>query len=128
MKSGSWAFFVSLALASASPALAQHEGHPGHRAEPQSGTMLAASAPADGAVLADAPRTLMLSFSHPVILQTVAITGPDGAVRASFRRPVSAADSYSVALPQLTSGIYEARWTASGGGHQMQGVVAFTVQ
>lgn len=90
--------------------------------------MLAGSMPTDGAVLAQAPRTLALTFAHPVVLQTVAITGPNGPVRASFRRPSAATASYSVALPALGEGTYEARWTATGQGHNMQGVVRFTVQ
>lgn len=102
------------------------EQHAGHGATTQ---MLAASTPSEGAVLAQSPPTLALTFAHPVILQTVAITGPDGApVGATFRRPNAPAASYSVALPALTSGAYEARWTASGGGHAMDGVIRFTVQ
>lgn len=100
--------------------------HGGHDAAAQ---MLAASTPSDGAVLADAPRTLALTFAHPVMLQIVAITGPNGApVSASFRRPNAPAASYNVALPTLGAGVYEARWTANGGGHSMNGVVRFTVQ
>jgi copper transport protein len=99
--------------------------HPGRSA---SAEMLAASTPSDGAVLAEAPRTLALTFAHPVVLQTVAITGPDGApVQATFRRPNAAVATYSVALPPLSAGAYEARWTASGQGHAMNGVVRFTV-
>lgn len=100
--------------------------HAGHNATAQ---MLAASTPSDGAVLAAAPRTLALTFAHPVMLQTVAITGPNGSpVNATFRRPNAPAASYSVALPALDSGAYEARWAASGGGHEMNGVIRFTVQ
>lgn len=101
----------------------QHAGH-GASAE-----MLAASTPSDGAVLAQSPRTLSLTFAHPVVLQTVVITGPgDAPVPASFRRPSAAVAAYSVALPQLAAGAYEARWTASGQGHAMSGVIRFTVQ
>ena len=87
------------------------------------------SSPANGAALAEAPRALTLNFMHPVMLQTVAVTGPnDAPVRATFRRANAPTLSWSVALPQLAPGAYSARWTASGGGHQMEGVVAFTVQ
>jgi methionine-rich copper-binding protein CopC len=100
--------------------------HADHNATAQ---MLAASTPSDGAVLAEAPRTLALTFAHPVMLQTVAITGPNNTpVSANFRRPNAATTSYSIALPALVSGAYEARWTASGGGHAMDGVVRFTIQ
>lgn len=105
---------------------ADHGAHDTHNAAADS--MLAASTPSDGAILAEAPRTLSLTFAHPVMLQTVAITGPDGPVRATFRRPSAATGSYAIALPALDAGAYEARWTATGQGHSMNGVVRFTVQ
>lgn len=123
-----FALTVGLTLAAGVPALAQHEGHGGAHAMGET-QMLASSTPADGAVLAEAPRTLALTFAHPVTLQTVAITGPDGEpVRATFRRPAAAAAAYAIALPELGSGAYEARWTASGMGHEMAGTLRFTVQ
>lgn len=104
-------------------------GQDQHATHGATAQMLAASTPSDGAVLAEAPRTLAFTFAHPVMLQTVAIAGPDGSpVSATFRRPNAPTASYSVALPTLASGAYEARWTASGSGHSMNGVVRFTVQ
>lgn len=122
--------FAALVAMTPAPAWADHnhgqEQHADHTATMQ---MLAASTPSDGAVLAAAPRTLALTFAHPVMLQTVAITGPNGApVGATFRRPNAPTASYSVALPALAAGAYEARWTASGMGHSMDGVIRFTVQ
>ena len=107
-----------------------HGDHAAHAAHGDHGAMqmLAGSTPADGAVLAGAPRSLALTFAHPVILRTVSITGPAGPVRANFRRPSAATASYSVALPALAAGAYEARWTASGEGHDMEGVIRFTIQ
>lgn len=105
---------------------ADHGGHGAHSAATDS--MLAASTPSDGAILAAAPRTLALTFAHPVMLQTVAVTGPNGPVRATFRRPSAATSGYAIALPALGAGDYEARWTATGQGHSMNGVVRFTVQ
>jgi len=91
--------------------------------------MLTSSVPADGAILTQAPRALALTFMHPVMLQTVAITNAQGApVRATFRRPASATKSYAVALPALTTGVYTARWSATGGGHTMHGSLTFTVR
>lgn len=125
-------FAAALFLAPTGAAWADHnhshtqDEHAGHAGNAQ---MLAASTPSDGAILADAPRILALTFEHPVILQTVAITGPGGApVSATFRRPSAATATYAVALPTLTSGAYEARWSASAQGHGMEGVVRFTVQ
>lgn len=122
---------AALALAPAGVAWADHNhahGQTDHGDHSASTGMLAASTPSDGAVLAAAPRTLALTFAHPVVLQTVAITGPNGPVRATFRRPNAAAAGYSVALPTLEAGAYEARWNATGQGHNMNGVVRFTVQ
>jgi methionine-rich copper-binding protein CopC len=124
---------MGVALAAVGPALAQHDGHAGHGAQADAAMdqaqMLASSTPADGAVLAQAPRTIALTFAHPVMLQTVAITGPDGSpVRATFRRPNAATAHYSIALPSLASGAYQARWAASGMGHDMAGAIRFTVQ
>jgi methionine-rich copper-binding protein CopC len=91
--------------------------------------MLVSTAPADGAELNEAPRTLALNFAHPVMLHTVSITGPDGApVRATFRRQSAPVASWAIALPALVSGAYRARWSASGDGHQMQGELGFVVR
>ncbi len=93
------------------------------------GAMLTSSVPADGAVLTQAPRALALTFMHPVMLQTVAITNAQGApVRATLRRPAAATKNYAIALPALTAGVYTARWSATGGGHTMQGSLSFTVR
>jgi methionine-rich copper-binding protein CopC len=101
-------------------------GHAGHGAAQ---TMLTASTPSDGAILAEPPRSLALMFGHPVNLQSVTITGPSGAVSADFRPMNDAAASYNVALPAgLAAGNYAARWTASGDGHEMSGVINFIVQ
>lgn len=122
-----FALVIVAVAAVGAPGLAQ-TGH-GHQSGVTTMNMLAASVPADGATLTTAPRTLSLTFAHPVVLQTVAITGPGGMpVRATFRRPSAAASAYSVALPALASGAYTARWTASGMGHSMQGDLSFTVQ
>ena len=95
-----------------------------------SGSMLTASDPAEGATLAHAPRTITLTFMHPVLLQTVSVVGPNSAaVAATFRRPTAPTASYGIALPaSLPSGAYAASWSASGMGHSMQGVLHFTVQ
>jgi methionine-rich copper-binding protein CopC len=130
MKRTLCALAFGVAVLASTPGFAQHGGHEGHGAIAMDETqMLAASTPSDGAVLDEAPRTIGLTFTHPVVLQTVAITGPDGApVRATFRRPNAATSSYSIALPDLASGAYETRWTASGMGHDMAGLLRFTVQ
>jgi methionine-rich copper-binding protein CopC len=126
-------FTVALLAWSPPAVLAQHNhgapesSHTSHgEAQAQ---MLASSTPRDGAVLARAPQTLSLTFVHPVALQTVVVTGPGSArVPATFRRASSPTATYSVAFPALAAGAYEARWTASGGGHAMNGVIRFIIQ
>ncbi len=126
---------LALTLASFSPAFAQakdpHSGHDmGAMAQMGAmGDMLAASSPANNATLKSAPKTLSLTFMHPVMLQTVAITGPkDQPVRATFRRPQAPTAAYAIALPPLAAGAYHVTWSASGGGHDMKGELHFTVQ
>ena len=96
------------------------------------GQMLAASTPSDGAVLAQAPRTLALTFAHPVVLQTVAITGPNAEPVRYPDPDIVVLDKrfakYKIGNTTLAAGAYEARWTAAGQGHNMNGVVRFTVQ
>lgn len=130
MKRTLFVFAFGVAVLASAPAFAQHDGHEGHGVATMDETqMLASSTPADGAVLNEAPRTIALRFAHPVMLQTVSVTGPEGApVRATFRRPNAATSSYSIALPDLASGAYEARWTASGMGHDMAGQLQFIVE
>ncbi len=133
---------LALALLAATPsaALAQqtmpmdHNGMgamPGmdHTQMNMNGPMLTASDPADGATLAHAPRTITLTFMHPVMLQTVSVTGPDNtAVAATFRRPTAPTARYGVALPTLAAGSYAVAWNATGMGHAMQDTLHFTVQ
>lgn len=114
-------------------ALADHShggrGQSGNGAHGAAQSMLIASTPSDGVVLAEAPRTLALMFAHPVALESVSITGPSGPVNSAFRPATAAGASYNIALPAgLAAGPYVARWTASGEGHQMTGVIRFTVQ
>jgi methionine-rich copper-binding protein CopC len=124
-------FIIAAALALAPGAALADHNHGGHdqHAHGAAQSMLAASTPSDGAVLAEAPRSLALMFAHPVALQSVVVTGPSGAVTTSFRQADAAAARYSIALPAgLAAGNYEARWTASGEGHHMNGVIRFAVQ
>lgn len=128
-------FAAALAGAAyAQSSMSNMQGMPGmqgmdHGQTGMNGSMLTASDPADGATLAHAPNALRLTFMHPVMLQTVAITGPgDAPVAATFRRPTTPTAQYGIALPALGSGAYSVTWTASGMGHSMQGTLHFTIQ
>jgi methionine-rich copper-binding protein CopC len=119
------AFSPAMASADHNHGNQSQRGHV-HDATP---TMLTASTPSDGAVLAEAPQVLALMFAHPVTLQAVSITGPAGPVNTSFRPPSEIAASYTIPLPSgLAAGNYEARWSASSDGHEMSGVIRFIVQ
>lgn len=111
-------------------AFADHgHGDRDHAAHAAAQGVLIGSTPSDGAVLAEAPRSLALTFEHPVILQRLTVAGPSGPVNASFRPANSAEASYTVLLPAgLAAGSYSVRWTASGEGHEMSGTIRFVVQ
>ena len=110
---------AALALV-ATPALAQ-ETH-GDAAE-------VVSVPPDDGVLSQAPRTLSLTFEHPVVLTLVQLNGAGhAAIPVTFTPSTSAATAYSIPLPALPSGAYEVHWTATGDGHAMEGNLHFTVQ
>lgn len=134
---------VTIALAAAAlvaaPALADHgpnekphahgakpaaaDAHAGHKA------MVTASTPTDGSTVTGSPKALTLSFAHPMTLQTVALTGPDGKTAAVPITRGAAAAQASVALPTLQPGAWRAAWKAAGAdGHAMTGVVRFTVR
>lgn len=134
-------FALALAAAAlvAAPALADHgpkekphahgaqksgqDAHAGHKA------MVTASTPADGSTVTGSPKALTLTFAHPMTLQTVALTGPDGKTAALPVARGAAAAQASVSLPTLQPGAWRAAWKAAGSdGHAMTGVVRFTVK
>lgn len=112
---------IAVALAFAStPALAQ-ESH-GDASE-------VVSVPADDAVLAQAPRTLALTFEHPVVLTRIQLHGPGHAsIPVAFTPSTANAAAYTIPLPTLSSGAYEVHWNATGAGHAMEGLLHFTVR
>lgn len=92
--------------------------------------MLASSNPADGAVLAIAPQTLVLTFRHAVALQTLSITNAHGAVAPLEWQREPHRRTYSIALPALAEGSYRVAFTATGAGgtDTMQREIRFTVR
>jgi methionine-rich copper-binding protein CopC len=119
----------------ASPALAQHahgQAHAGHDAHAGHGAhagMKTTVTPADGSTVEGSPPALVLNFSHPMALQAVALTGPDGRTTALPVAPAAPAAEAKVAFPTLQPGAWRAAWKAVGAdGHAMTGVVRFTVE
>jgi methionine-rich copper-binding protein CopC len=128
--------FVALALAAASPALAQdpHAGHGAHAGHaPQAGAAGHAAhevvtSPADGAMTDGSPEWFTATFPHAMTLRSVTV---NAAGQAAVTVPVAAAAAttrVSAALPTLAPGNYVLNWTAEGeDGHQMTGAVRFMV-
>ena len=127
---------VTLALATASPALAQdphagHGGHAGHGAQAASADHAAhavVTSPADGAMTDGSPNWFTATFPHAMTLKAVTVTAEG---RAAVVVPVAAAAAttrVSADLPTLTPGTYVLNWTAEGAdGHEMTGIVRFMV-
>ncbi|HEX8568855.1 MAG TPA: copper resistance CopC family protein [Caulobacteraceae bacterium] len=122
---------AAVAALAAAPALADHgpkkDAH--SHAAPAAKSMLKASSPASGATVSGSPKTLTLTFVHPMTLKTVALTGPSGKTVAV---PVAAAGPRahtSVALPALAPGAWRAAYKAvAADGHAATGLVRFTVR
>lgn len=89
---------------------------------------LAKSNPADGSVIAAAPATLALEFSHPVRVTALTIQKADGKSEPLSPVPQEAATKVSVPSPKLSPGKYVVSWRAvSSDNHVMSGKIQFTI-
>jgi copper resistance protein C len=88
------------------------------------------SSPADGAVLASAPKEIVLTLSESALSggTVLALTGPDG-TPVSVEPTVVTGPVVSVALPPLTArGTYTVAYrVVSDDGHPVSGSIRFTV-
>jgi len=101
-----------LALAQSSPALAH--------------ASLIRAEPGDGAMLAQAPATLRLTFNEPVSPLVMRLVAPIGDVIS----PQIAAENATVTLtpPQLSRGSYVLSWRViSADGHPVGGSLLFSI-
>jgi methionine-rich copper-binding protein CopC len=88
---------------------------------------LKSSAPKNGATTA-APKTLDLEFEHPARLTKIKLTTGDKEIPVVVDTTAPAAKSFSVPLPALAPGKYDAKWATLGAdGHAMTGTLSFTV-
>ena len=96
----------------------------------QAHTHLTASNPADGAVLASAPKELMLHFSEATRLTAVTIQKEgDKEPKAIASLPKAATEHVTLAVDQLAPGKYNVEWRAVGAdNHVMKGQLHFTVE
>jgi methionine-rich copper-binding protein CopC len=93
--------------------------------------VLEASEPADGAVLATAPRQVMIRFNEPSRITSLRLVNESGQEVGGLRReparttPTAAA---AAVTGPLAPGGYRVEWRAMGSdGHVMSGTVHFTV-
>ena len=91
-------------------------------------TELSASVPADNAVLAAAPKEVMLHFSEPVRLTALSLQKQGQAKQSLGPLSADASEHFLVAAPTLSEGQYTVSWRAlSEDAHVMTGEFAFTV-
>lgn len=88
---------------------------------------IVSSNPRFGATVTGPVDELRLRFSKPARLLEVTISGPDG----DMPTMVDSAEEtyeYSIPLPDLGTGKYEARWKASAAGVESSGRLTFSVR
>jgi copper transport protein len=84
--------------------------------------------PADKASVDTAQKELMLHFSEPVRLTTLAVTRAGETQRELSPLPTERQKDFSVAAPGLAKGQYTVSWRAlSGDAHVMTGEFTFAV-
>lgn len=92
-------------------------------------TDLASSAPANGAVINQAPEKLELHFTEAVQLLKFSMTdSKNSAVAVEFKPSADKVSHFGIALPALKEDSYTASWSAMGSdGHLVEKTFAFTV-
>ena len=89
-----------------------------------------ATAPEDGAVLAQAPAQIVLTFSKRIRLTRIRVTHDDGIpVDLDLGERTAFATRFELPLDDMGSGLYRIDWRGlSGDGHTMRNAFAFRVQ
>lgn len=92
-------------------------------------TGIKSTSPKNKAVLQESPESLTLSFRGAVRLMKVTLLDTDEeVVKTDFKATSTAAKAFSIDLPELTVGKYNAKWVIMGkDGHKMKGSFVFTV-
>ena len=89
---------------------------------------LAATMPADSAVLAAAPDSLQLTFKGMVSLAHLSLARDGADIQLGKDHLMQKATQHEVPLPALADGHFQVRWRAlSADGHVMKGTFSFTV-
>jgi methionine-rich copper-binding protein CopC len=90
--------------------------------------MLETSSPPNHAVLKAAPTSIDLTFGHPTKLVALKLQKGNDIVPLVIDTSAPASKTFSIALPALAPGKYQANWsTLALDGHPMKGTLAFTV-
>ena len=90
---------------------------------------LAASVPADGAVLAEAPDSLRLTFKGEASLARLSVLYEGTEMALGTAHLMQVRTQHRVILPELSPGRYEVRWRAlSADGHVIKGDFSFSVE
>jgi methionine-rich copper-binding protein CopC len=116
MKHGPVLLTAALYLAALAPAFAH--------------SVLRGSNPAEGAVLAQSPSELRLTFNGAIEerFSAIEISGPAGKVDAGVPR-TEKQNEIAVALPVLPPGRYDVRWRViAADSHKLQGTLHFAVR
>ncbi|HXA47416.1 MAG TPA: copper resistance protein CopC, partial [Burkholderiaceae bacterium] len=68
-------------------------------------------------------------FAHPTKLVSLKLLKGSDPIALSTELPTEPASTFSIPLPSLTPGQYQATWsTISADGHAMKGSLSFTIQ
>lgn len=90
---------------------------------------LITSEPADKSELSEAPKQIGLEYNREVRLIKLELNQADsGAIEMGFRPMMNKATKFTIELPALTAGSYQAKWIAMGAdSHKMEGTFDFKV-
>ena len=90
---------------------------------------LLSTVPAAGAQLDVAPQALTLKFDQEVHLAVLKISSEGKDIPVTVDRGAAAAAQVIVALPVLTAGTYQVRWSAitADDGHVVKGAFSFVI-
>lgn len=93
----------------------------------QAHAVLKESAPSDGEAITDL-KLVSLTFSVGVRLMTLKLIGNEKEISLEVDRSAPAGVFFKSKAPVLPPGLYELKWTATGGdGHVMSGSIWFTL-
>lgn len=92
------------------------------------GTALAASSPADGAMVQGSPGAISLTLPQPVTLQSVSLSNAVGQrIPLSAALPEGPVGTFTSPIPPLPAGSYTVAWTAGTGTRTLNGRFTFMV-